>query len=131
MKIYTSETVIEVTDEEINTISNLISFAEENDLDYDEFNDLLKAISDTKGKNTRSFCDYSDRAYTIKRIEKWQKGDLITLEILAPPVFWRCVFLRNAPHFCQQADLTNFPLNICANCTVDIFLKFCYTYINK
>ena len=27
MRIYTSETVIEVTDEEINAISNLVSFA--------------------------------------------------------------------------------------------------------
>lgn len=70
MRIYTSETVIEVTDEEINAISNLVSFAEKNDLDYDEIDDLLKAISDTKGRDKRSFCDCSNRAYTIKRVEK-------------------------------------------------------------
>lgn len=74
MKIYTTETIIEVTDEEINAISNLISFAEENDLDYDDFYCLLEAISDTKGKDRRGFCDSRTNAYTIKRVEK-QKGD--------------------------------------------------------
>ena len=64
MKIYTSETIIEVTDEEINTISNLLSFAEERDFDYEEFYDFLQAISDTKDRKTRSFY-----AYTIKRVE--------------------------------------------------------------
>lgn len=71
MRIYTTETVIEVTDEEINAISSLITFAEENDLDYDDFYCLLETISDTKGRDKRSFCDSRDNAYTVKRVEKW------------------------------------------------------------
>ena len=69
MRIYTSATIIEVTDEEINAISDLISLAEEKDFDYDDFYCLLETISDTKGRSARSFCDNYDNTYTVKRIE--------------------------------------------------------------
>lgn len=70
MRIYSSETVIEVTEEEIKSISSLINFAEENDLnyDYEDFYCLLEAIADTRDR--RSFSDNCDRVYTIKRVEK-------------------------------------------------------------
>ena len=67
MRIYTPETVIEVTDEEIAIIDKLVCFADENELDYEDFYYLLENIANVKG--VRGFCDSCDRTYSIKRVE--------------------------------------------------------------
>lgn len=69
MRIY-SETIIEVTDEEIKTISNLFYLAKDENFGYEDIYSLLQAISETKDKGSRNFCDGWDRVYTIKRVEK-------------------------------------------------------------